>query len=134
MPSLSGSNGSGYDLQGCLDAGAGDTDPDAIEAGCQHADPGGVGFLGVIKKNERLRTSNLMCGCLGDPDDGLRWMVGSDIANTGVANCRCGYGTEAREMRIGDSRCLDAVDFGAIEPSSGSIRGETGIESTYLGW
>ena len=32
-------------------------------------------------------------------------MVGPGIANTGVANRRGGYAVEAREMRIGDSRC-----------------------------
>jgi hypothetical protein len=50
-------------------------------------------------------------------------MVGPGIANTGVANRRCGYTVEAREMRIGDSRGPDAVDLGAIEPSSGSNPG-----------
>jgi hypothetical protein len=50
-------------------------------------------------------------------------MVGPSIANTSVANGSGGYTVEAREMRIGDSRCPDVVDFGAIEPSSGSNRG-----------
>src|ERR1700730_14808909 len=40
-----------------------------------------------------------------------------------LANRRGGYTVEAREIRIGDSRCPDVVDFGAIEPPSGSIRG-----------
>ena len=60
-------------------------------------------------------------------------MVGPGIANTGVANCRGGYTVEAREMRIGDSRCPDVVDFGAIEPSSGSIRGRDRYRK-YVSW
>jgi hypothetical protein len=57
-------------------------------------------------------------------------MVGPGIANTSVANRRGGYTVEAREMRIGDSRCPDVVDFGDIELSEE----EMGIETTYLGW
>jgi hypothetical protein len=60
-------------------------------------------------------------------------MVGPGIANTGVANRRCSYTAEAREMRIGDSRCPDVVDFGAIEPSSGSIRGRDRYRK-YVSW
>jgi hypothetical protein len=48
---------------------------------------------------------------------------GHDDCCPDAANRRFGYTVEAREMRIGDSPCPDVVDFGAIEPSSGSIRG-----------
>ena len=60
-------------------------------------------------------------------------MVGPGIANTGVANRRCGHTIEACEMRIGDSRCPDVVDFGAIEPSSGSMRGRDRYRK-YVSW
>ena len=60
-------------------------------------------------------------------------MVGPGIANTSVANRRGGYAVEAREMRVGDSRCPDAVDFGAIEPSSGSNRGRDRYRK-YVSW
>jgi hypothetical protein len=60
-------------------------------------------------------------------------MVGPGIANAGVANRRGGYTVEAREMRIGDSRCPDVVDFGAIEPSSGSNRGRDRYRK-YVSW
>jgi hypothetical protein len=60
-------------------------------------------------------------------------MVGPRIANTSVADRRGGYTVEAREMRIGDSRCPDVVDFGDIEPSSGSIRGRDGYRK-YVSW
>jgi hypothetical protein len=39
----------------------------------------------------------------------------------------------AREIRIGDSRCPDVVDFGAIEPPSGSIRGRDRYRK-YVSW
>jgi hypothetical protein len=60
-------------------------------------------------------------------------MVGPGVANTGVANRRCGYSVEAQEMRIGDSRCPDVVDFGAVEPSSGSNR-ERDRYRKYASW
>ena len=60
-------------------------------------------------------------------------MVGPGIADTSVANRRGSYTVEAREMRIGDSRCPDVVDFGAIEPSSGSIRGRDRYRK-YVSW
>jgi hypothetical protein len=60
-------------------------------------------------------------------------MVGPRIANTSVADRRGGYTVEAREMRIGDSRCPDVVDFGDIEPSSGSIRGRDRYRK-YVSW
>jgi hypothetical protein len=60
-------------------------------------------------------------------------MVGPGIADTGVANRRGGYTVEAREMRIGDSRCPDVVDFGDIELSSGSIRGRDRYRN-YVSW
>ena len=60
-------------------------------------------------------------------------MVGPGIANTGVANRRCRNTVEAREIRIGDSRGPDMVDFGAIEPSSGSIRGRDRYRK-YVSW
>jgi hypothetical protein len=60
-------------------------------------------------------------------------MVGPGIVNTGVANRRCGYTVEAREMRISDSRGPDVVDFGAIEPSSGSNRGRDRYRK-YVSW
>jgi hypothetical protein len=60
-------------------------------------------------------------------------MLGPGIANTGVANRRCGYMVGAREMRIGDSRRPDVVDFGAIEPSSGSNRGRD-RHRKYVSW
>ena len=60
-------------------------------------------------------------------------MVGPSIANTGVANRRGGYTVEAREIRIGDSRCPDVVDFGAIEHSPGSIRGRDRYRN-YVSW
>jgi len=60
-------------------------------------------------------------------------MVGPGIANTSVANRRGGYTVEAREIRIGDSRCPDVVDFGAIEPSSGSNRGRDRYRK-YVSW
>jgi hypothetical protein len=60
-------------------------------------------------------------------------MVGPGIANTGVANRRCRNTVEAREMRIDDSRGPDVVDFGAIEPSSGSNRGRDRYRK-YVSW
>jgi hypothetical protein len=36
-------------------------------------------------------------------------------------------------MTIGDSRCPDMVDFGDIEPSSGSIRGRDTYRN-YVSW
>jgi hypothetical protein len=60
-------------------------------------------------------------------------MVGPGIANTSVANRCGGYAVEAREVRVGDSRGADAVDFGGVEPSSGSIRGRDRYRK-YVSW
>jgi hypothetical protein len=60
-------------------------------------------------------------------------MVGPGIANTSVANRRGGYTVEAREMRIGDSRRPDEMDFGGVELSSGSSRGKDRYRK-YVSW
>ena len=60
-------------------------------------------------------------------------MVGPGIANTSVANRCGGYAVEAREVRVGDSRYSDAVDFGGVEPSSGRIRGRDRYRK-YVSW
>jgi hypothetical protein len=60
-------------------------------------------------------------------------MVGPGIINTSVANRRSGYTVETREIRIGGSRCPDVVDFGAVEPSSGSNRGRDRYRK-YVSW
>jgi hypothetical protein len=60
-------------------------------------------------------------------------MVGPGITNASVANRRGGYTVQARAISIGDSRCPDVVDFGVIEPSSGSNRGRDRYRK-YVSW
>jgi hypothetical protein len=60
-------------------------------------------------------------------------MIWPSFADASVANRGGGYAVESGEMRISDACRPDKMDFGGVEPSSGSIRGRDRYRK-YVSW